>query len=178
RAQLQRSAAEARGSLEGEELADLDRLSQTLDRVITDAVRSAFRIAFEITAALALAAALALLGGRVPRRGALAPAVAACAIAAIALTVGYGIAFARSDRESIELADPCQDRELPDAGGIGGALQGLTLSGLDRAACKFGSGREELLLALFDDELRDRFEAEHGVDPRSPLELGPALLGF
>ncbi|MGZ5308949.1 MAG: MFS transporter [Solirubrobacterales bacterium] len=178
RAQLQRSAAEARGSLEGEELADLDRLSQTLDRVITDAVRSAFRIAFVITAALALAAALALLGGRVPRRGALAPAVAACAIAAIALTVGYGIAFARSDRESIELADPCQDRELPDAGGIGGALQGLTLSGLDRAACKFGSGREELLLALFDDELRDRFEAEHGVDPRSPLELGPALLGF
>jgi hypothetical protein len=146
--------------------------------VITDAVRSAFRLAFVITAALALAAALALLSARVPGRRALAPAVAACAIAAVAATIGYAVAFERSDRESIKLADPCEDRDLPDAGGIGGALQDLSLSALDRAACEFGSGREELLLALFDDELRDRFEDEHGVDPRSPLQLGPAVLGF
>jgi hypothetical protein len=57
-------------------------------------------------------------------------------------------------------------------------LQDLSLSALDRAACEFGSSREELLLALFDDRLQREFEEEHGVDPRSVFSLGPALLGF
>ena len=54
----------------------------------------------------------------------------------------------------MKIEDPCQDRDLPDTGGIGGFFQDLSLEALDRAACEFGSSREELLLALFDDELR------------------------
>ena len=63
-------------------------------------------------------------------------------------------------------------------GGIGGILQNLSLEALDRAACKFGSSREELLLALFDDRLQHKFEEEHGVNPRSAVSLGPAILGL
>ena len=75
-------------------------------------------------------------------------------------------------------AAPCEERQLPDVGGISGALQDISLEALDRAACKFGSSREELLLALFDDRLQHKFEEEHGVNPRDLLSLGPAILGF
>jgi len=71
-----------------------------------------------------------------------------------------------------------KDRQLPDTGGITGALQDISLSALDRAACTFGSSREELLLALFNDRLQHKFEEEHHVNPRSVLSLGPALLGL
>jgi hypothetical protein len=99
--------------------------------------------------------------------------------AAIAATAAYGIAFADSERETVRIEDPCTvDRDLPDTGGIGGALQDFSLEALDRAACELGSSREELLLALFDDDARDRFEDRHGEDPRSLTTLGPALLGL
>jgi hypothetical protein len=78
----------------------------------------------------------------------------------------------------VQIGDPCVERELPGTGGIGGALQDLSLAALDRAACDFGSSREELLLALFDDARRDDFEEEHGEDPRDLTTLGPALLGL
>ena len=118
--------------------------------------------------------------------GALAPgvwvartAVAACALVAIAATGAYAIAYDDSERERVAIADPCTaDRDLPDTGGIGGLLQDASLQALDRAACEFGSSREELLLALFDDDLRDEFEQDHGEDPRSITTLGPALLGL
>jgi hypothetical protein len=83
-----------------------------------------------------------------------------------------------SERETVQIGDPCQDRTLPGTGGIGGTLQDLSLAALDRAACDFGSSREELLLALFDDERRDEFEREHGEDPRDLTTLGPALFGL
>jgi hypothetical protein len=106
------------------------------------------------------------------------PAVAVAGIAAIAATAGYGVAYANSTRETVQIGDPCHDRDLPDVGGITGALQDISLSALDRAACKFGSSREELLLALFDDRLQHKYEEEHGVNPRSLLSLGPALFGL
>jgi hypothetical protein len=71
-----------------------------------------------------------------------------------------------------------RDRDLPDTGGISGELQDISLAALDRAACDLGSSREELLLALFDDRLQERFEEKYGENPRSLTVLGPALLGF
>ena len=76
------------------------------------------------------------------------------------------------------LADPCQDRELPDTGGLEGALQDAALVALDRAACRFGSSREELALALVDPDARAAYEREYGVDPRSVGGLLSGLLGF
>jgi hypothetical protein len=179
RGQLERSVASAQEGLEGEDAEELGSLGDRLDDVVTGAVRSAFRIAFIVTALMALAGALVLLWGALsPTAGVRRAAVATAALVGIAATAAYGVVFAGSERETVALSDPCEERELPDTGGIGGLFQDLSLEALDRAACDFGSSREELLLALFDDELQDQFEQEHGVDPRSVTELGPAILGL
>ena len=79
---------------------------------------------------------------------------------------------------TVAIKDPCQDRDIPDSGGLGGFVQGLSLEALDRAACDIGSSREELLLAIFDDKLHDEFDDKYGKDPRNPLDVGAALLGL
>src|SRR5262249_29650041 len=179
RGQLQKSIKAAHSGLDPDESSQLDALGSELDDVVTGAVRSAFRPTFIVTAALALLAALVLLSGMLGAAAAVArPAVATAGIAAIGAAVGYGVAYASSSKDTIPIRDPCQDRQLPDVGGITGELQDISLAALDRAACEFGSSREELLLALFDDRLQHKFEQEHGVNPRSLLSLGPALLGL
>jgi hypothetical protein len=179
RGELQDSIAKARTGLDPGQTTELNHLGDRLDDVVTGAVRSAFRPTFIVTAALALLAALILLSGALGGAAALSrPAVATAAIAAVAAAGGYGIAYASSSQETVHIGDPCQERELPNTGGIGGQLQVMSLAALDRAACSFGSSREELLLALFDDRLQHKFEQEHGVNPRSVFSLGPALLGL
>lgn len=180
RGSLERSATQAREGLEDDQVAELDTLAERLDEVVTGAVRAGFRIAFIVTAGLALAAALILLAGALaPARGvSLGPIAAGAACALLAAGV-YGLVFSRSERERVAIADPCTvDRNLPDTGGIGGLLQDVSLQALDRAACEFGSSREELLLALFNDEEQDRFEDKYGEDPRSITNIGPAILGL
>jgi hypothetical protein len=54
----------------------------------------------------------------------------------------------------------------------------VALVALDRAACRFGSTREELALALVDPEARADYEREYGVDPRSIGGLLSGVLGF
>jgi MFS family permease len=177
RGELQKSIAKARADLGPDQSTELGHLGDRLDDVVTGAVRDAFRSTFIVTAALALLAALILLSGAI--RAALArPVLATAAVASIAALAGYGIAFGASNQETVPIRDPCKDRNLPDTGGITGALQDASLAALDRAACSFGSSREELLLALFDDRLQHKFEQEHGVNPRSVFSLGPALLGL
>ncbi len=177
RGELQRSIAKARTDLDPDQSSELGKLGDRLDDVVTGAVRRAFRPTFIVTAALALLAALILLtgalGAALARR-----AIATAGATAIAAAAGYGIAFAATDQVVVPIRDPCKDRQLPDTGGITGSLQDISLSALDRAACSFGSSREELLLALFDDKLQHRFEEEHHVNPRDVLSLGPALLGL
>ena len=177
RGQLQESVKSARSDVDSQDVPELDRLGAKLDDVVTGAVREAFRPTFIVTAVMALLAALILLSGGLGaalRR----PVLATAAVASIAALAGYGIVFADKGQETVPIRDPCQDRNLPDTGGITGFLQDQSLAALDRAACSFGSSREELLLALFDDRLQHKFEQEHGVNPRSAFSLGPALLGF
>jgi hypothetical protein len=178
RGELRDSIESARSDVDSGDLAEFDRLGNTLDDVVTGAVRQAFRPTFIVTAALALAAALILLSGALAGAALVRRSIAGAAAAAAVAAGSYGIAFAASNQTTVPIRDPCQDRQLPDTGGIGGELQNVSLSALDRAACSFGSSREELLLALFDDRLQHKFEEEHGVNPRSILSLGPALLGL
>jgi hypothetical protein len=179
RAELQKEIDKAKSGLEGEDAVEMGHLGDQLDDVVTGAVRSAFRSTFIVTSGLALLAALVLLSGALGVAGALSRrGVATAAVAALVAAGGYGIAYANSTRETVQIADPCQDRDLPDVGGITGALQNASLEALDRAACRFGSSREELLLALFDDRLQHKFEEEHGVDPRSALSLLQGVLGL
>ena len=85
---------------------------------------------------------------------------------------GFGRARPRCNRRSLRGA-----RSAPD-GGIGGIVQDVALVGLDRAACEFGSSREELAIALVDDDAATRYQDEHGVDPRSVGDLAQGALGF
>jgi hypothetical protein len=68
------------------------------------------------------------------------------------------------------------ERPLPQSGGITGAIQQEALRMLDEAACKAGSTREELALALFNRTRAREFEERYGVDPRSTIPL-LSLLG-
>jgi hypothetical protein len=161
RGQLERGLA--RADVHGE-------LATRADETLVEGVQQAFAPAFAICGALALLAALIL----VPRdRRALAAGAAA-------LVLAGGAALARPSLapEPVTLADPCLRRELPSTGGVEGAIQDAALVALDRAACRYGSSREELALALVDDDAREDYEREYGVNPRSAGGLLGAVLGF
>jgi hypothetical protein len=139
-------------------------------------VDAAFSPAFAITGGMALLAAIVLLPGR--RRGLRAGAIGAALVMALALSAVYALARTELEQEPVEIADPCEDRERRSVGGVEGAAEDVALSALDRAACEFGSSREELVLALFDDESRREYRREYGVDPRSMQELLRGIVGL
>ena len=60
---------------------------------------------------------------------------------------------------------------MPQTGGITGAIQAQALRQLNEAACRLGSTREELALAVFDTARAREFEEKYGVDPRSTIGL-------
>ena len=129
-----------------------------------------------IAGALALAGAFAVLP-REPRSRTLALAAIAGALVLPALHAAARPAIAP---EPVAIADPCAPRDLPATGGIDGVVQDAALAALDRAACRFGSSREELALALADEDEARAYEDAHGVDPRSTdglLELLGISLG-
>lgn len=153
-----------------DDAAVFSRLIVRADETLITAVNGAFRTAFIVTGALALLAALLALPplGRHP---ALALALAAAALA----LAGGQVLMARSARPApVVIADPCADRTLPNSGGLDGFVQDAALGLLDRAACRFGSSREALALAIGDETLARDYQREHGVDPRKEI---PALLG-
>jgi hypothetical protein len=47
---------------------------------------------------------------------------------------------------------------------------------LDRAACRFGSSREELALALANETQARAYRRTYGVDPRSVSDLLGGLI--
>jgi hypothetical protein len=142
----------------------VDRLGRRADDTLVDAVAESFRTAFAIAALLALAAALAV----VPRAGGRRQALRRVAAVALVVPVAYALLHSSVAPEPVKIADPCQDRELPDAGGIAGVVQDAALGALDEVACHFGSSREELLLALCDRDERAIYKRRYGVSPRLP----------
>jgi hypothetical protein len=162
---LQRSlAANARPFQDDpEERAAYAQLRTRADNALVAGVTDAFSLAFLICGGLALVAALA--AGR-PR----------WALLALLLPLAMALGKPSLEPEPIELADPCQTREnLPRSGGFEGFLQDAALVALDQAACRFGTSREELALALADPALAREYEREHGVNPR---DLGGVLGGL
>ena len=92
-------------------------------------------------------------------------------------TFGPPVGGARPGAARGEIANPCAKRDLPHTGGITGFAQDFALVALDRAACKYGSSREELAIALADKTEADKYEREHGVNPRSLQTLLSGALG-
>ena len=146
-------------------------LTERADDALLDGIDSAFRIAFAIAGGLAMIGAVAVL----PRTGRGRAVAVGVAAAALALPIVHAIVRPQVGPEPVVIADPCADRDLPDTGGIDGFIQDQALAALDRAACRFGSSREELALALADEEQARAYEAAHGVDPRSAGGLLQAL---
>ena len=164
------SAVEARRADFTDNAAVYDRLGQRLDDVVVTAVLDAFQTAYLIAAALAILAALTLLTAA--RR----PAIALAAAVAVGCAVIYVVERGEQAPPAVTLADPCNPRVVPGTSGIAGAIQDRVLSQLNRSACRIGVTREELALAIFDAGRARDFQAEHGVDPRSTIDL-LSLLG-
>ena len=164
---LRTAIADHRNDVQPGERATYDRLGVRADETLTSAVADAFRTAFIVTGALALIAALLLVLPPPPR----ALAAAAATIAA------YAILHAAIAPAPVRLQDPCKGRNLPGSGGVTGFLQDQALQLLDSTACRLHASREELVLALADEQDRKRFIEHHGVDPRSPASVLGGLLG-
>jgi hypothetical protein len=141
-------------------LQDDPGLALRVDDLVVASVQDAFAPAYAIAAALALLAAFLLV------RRAWAAATAAALVAA-GCTAVYAIEKHRRAPPEVVLQDPCKPRALPQTGGIAGFLQDQVLKGLDRAACKYGSSREELVLAIADPARAREYKSKYGVDPRS-----------
>jgi MFS family permease len=170
RGQLQSALDRARRTVDPNDRAAYATLARRADDAVVAGVQSAFAPAFLICGALALLAALTL--GARDRR------VLMAAAAALILVAAAGLAKPALAPDPVTIANPCRPRQLPQTGGIDGALQDAALAALDRAACRYGSSREELALALVDDGARRDYEREHGVDPRDIGGLFSAVLGL
>jgi hypothetical protein len=168
---LREALAAGRTTIDDEHSEAYDRLAARTDDTLVLAVGEAFRTSFLFTGALALLAALAV----VPRRR--SQALAAAAATAFVLPLAYLELHAVFAPDPVTLANPCDQRALPETGGIEGFLQDRALELLDTSACRAGATREELVLALADERDRKRFEQEHGVDPRSLSSILQTLLG-
>ncbi len=155
-----------------DQLAAYDELSDRADEILVDAVGDSFFPAFWITGAFAL------LGGALLFTRARVPAWLPGAVAAgVAVAVVQLVAWDGNRPDRVTLADPCVERALPQTGGIGGFLQDQALEVLDRQACRFGSTREELVLAIADSGDAERFERKYGENPRDAGFLLGSLLG-
>jgi hypothetical protein len=62
----------------------------------------------------------------------------------------YGVELGRGalGEPSPKLADPCRPRESRSGGGVDATIQRIVLDGLDGAACRLHTTREELVLSL------------------------------
>ncbi len=168
---LRAALATGRGTMASDEQAAYDEVARRTDDTLVLAVGEAFRTAFLVTGLLGLLAAAAVL----PRRW--TPALAAVGATTLALPLAFVGLHAAKAPEPVQLSDPCKPRALPQTGGLEGFLQDRALEVLDTTACKVGASREELVLALADEQERKRFERRHGVDPRSLSTLLQGLFG-
>ena len=170
---LRKAIDENRGKVSGADRVEYDRLAARADATLVDAVGDAFFAAFVITGLLAVAGGVLLVRAR-RRAPVWAPAVVLVSCLVVAVQV---VAHERRAAVAVTIADPCQARERPSTGGVGGFLQDRALELLDSGACRLGSSREELVLALADEEDARRFQRDHGVNPRSLKGVLSGLLG-
>jgi hypothetical protein len=73
--------------------------------------------------------------------------VAALVLGAVTLVV-VELANGAAGPVAPSIARPCQPRAPFEGGGLSGVVQRVVLEGLDGAACRLGTSREELVLSL------------------------------
>jgi hypothetical protein len=166
--------ADARPKVDTDQLPAYDELAKRADDLLVTSVNDGFRPAFAVAAALALVAlALVALADRV------AAGVQVVGLVAVGAAVGVLVfaLLAQSARPApVQLADPCKDRPLPSTGGLSGLVQDAALMAADAVACRVGSSREELVLALADDQAAREYQRRYGVDPRNAIDIAKRFL--
>lgn len=175
---LERTFANSRSEIDEDERADYDRLAERADEVLVAGVNDGFSTAFLVGAGFALLAALILVPAALGYSLAgVRPAIAAGAVLVAALAVGgFVLAADRARPAEVVIQDPCEDRDSPGSGGITGFLQDAALVALDEVACRVGSSREELVLAMVDDDAARAYERRYDVDPRDVIDLAGSVL--
>ena len=73
------------------------------------------------------------------------------------------LALGGASFEPTPVADPCQVRDWRDPGDVDEVLEQIALSALDGAACVLGVSREDLVLAVRNEESLDAFAEENGI---------------
>jgi predicted MFS family arabinose efflux permease len=169
---LKRAIAAQRGRFSGADRVTYDELGRRADETLTAAVGNAFRSSFLLAGAAGFLAALLMLAG------ARLTVLVATGAVALALPLTYAALYRAVGPKPPAILDPCTaHRTAPEVGGLTGLLQRQALALLDRTACRLGSSREELVLALADKDDAKRFQREHGVNPRTIGGALQALLG-
>jgi hypothetical protein len=74
--------------------------------------------------------------------------VLAALVAGAVILIVVQLANGAAGPVSPKLLHPCERRAAFTGGGLGGVVQRVVLEGLDGAACKLGTTREELVLSL------------------------------
>ena len=91
------------------------------------------------------------------------------AVGLVAVVVVPYLALGGASFEPTPVADPCVERDRPDAEGLGETIERIALRAVDGVACELGVSREELVLAIRSEEALDDFSRERGLD-REELE--------
>lgn len=185
--------AGARADVDEGQLEGYDDLTQRADDLLVTSVDEGFRTAFLVAAGLALLGAVLLVIAALPAESSWARVVADDAAFPTRLTRGarvlglvalgsvigvaaFALAASTARPEPVMIADPCEHRDLPSTGGISGLAQDAALTAADVVACRVGSSREELVLALADDDAARQYEQRYGVNPRSALDIAKQFL--
>ena len=85
------------------------------------------------------------------------------ALASVAAVLVPYLALGGASYEPTPVADPCVQREWRDPGGLQEVLEQVALTALDGAACELGVAREDVVLAVRNEESLDEFAREHGI---------------
>jgi hypothetical protein len=85
------------------------------------------------------------------------------ALGLVAAVVLPYLALGGASFEPTPVADPCATRDWRDPGDPAEVLEQIVLSALDGAACELGVSREELVLAVRDEEALEDFADEQGI---------------
>jgi hypothetical protein len=89
-------------------------------------------------------------------------ALAWAAATSAALVVLY-LALGGASYAPAKVADPCAARDWREPQGFEEVAEQVVLSALDGAACELHVSREEMVLALANQDSRERFAREHGI---------------
>jgi hypothetical protein len=85
------------------------------------------------------------------------------AVGAVAAVLVPYLALGGSSYEPAAVADPCAEREGRDPDGLSEVLEQIVLTALDAAACELGTSREELVLAVRNEDALEEFADERGI---------------